>query len=269
MAKFQGWTGWPFQKMNEDLSILDVVKFGTIDYKLAGLFWLLMEHRASAIVASGPAWAGKTTLFNAMRDFLPPDIEEYTLKGFYEDFRGVSLQKPEKTYLVAEEISNHQYEYLWGYQVVKAFKFVSKGYAFGTTTHARDVREVAYILNALGVKPELIAKLGVVVTMQVARGKYIDDEPVRYVDSVSTLNITDDGLVAHMLASREMADDELHYLPEDMMQKVMGAKFKMKYDSITGEIEKRGGILKELDEQKVTKPELLKAIGNFYKTQRT
>ena len=141
MVKHQEWMGWPFRRMEEDLSILDVVKFGTIDYKLAGLFWLLRAPR-SVIVASGPIWAGKTTLFHAMLDLLPPEIDQYTLQGFYEDFREVSTQKPTKTYLVAEEISNHQYEYLWGYQVVKAFQFVKKGYAFGATTHARNIKEV-------------------------------------------------------------------------------------------------------------------------------
>mgnify|MGYP005856121163 CR=1 FL=1 len=265
MAKYQGWAGWPFRGLEEDLSILDVVKFGTIDYKLAGLFWLLMEQRASIVVAAGPAWVGKTTLMHAMLDFLPPQVDQYTLKGYFEDFREVNVQKPEKTYLVAEEISNHQSEYLWGVQVVKAFNYLTKGFALGTTTHARNIQEVAYILNALGVKPEIIARLGLIVTMQVARGKSFDDEPIRFVDTVSTINNSEQGLVAHILASRGKASEAMTYPDEDNLKQVLGDKFGLRYDSVTAEIEKRGRLLQKLDENKVSRKELLKAIGDFYR----
>jgi hypothetical protein len=267
MAKNQGWTGWQFAKPEEDLSMLDVIRFGTIDYKTAGLLWMFMEQRASFIVAAGPVWAGKTTLMNSMLDFLKPEIEQYTLQGYYEDFKHLGDSPPENTCLVAEEISNHQYEYLWGYQVVKAFQQVKKGYALGTTTHARNIKEVAYILNALGVAPEMIARLGVVVTLQVARGKFLDDEPIRYVDTVSSLAVTDDGLVAHMLASRNLPTEKLEYPPEEMLHTVFTNKFGPKYDSITAEMEKRGEILKDLDEKKVSHRELLKAIGDFYRAK--
>ena len=140
MVRYQGWAGWPFRRIDENLSILDVVKFGTIDYKLAGLLWFLMEHRASALVVAGPIWAGKTTLLHALLDFLPPEIEQVSLRGYEEDFKSLGTEKPENTYLITEEISNHSYEYIWGYQVVKAFELLPKGYALGATAHARSIR---------------------------------------------------------------------------------------------------------------------------------
>jgi hypothetical protein len=267
MVKNQGWMGWPYQREDEDLSILDVIKFGTVDYKLAGLFWLLMEQRASIVVAAAPVWAGKTTLMHSMLDFLRPEVEQYTLQGFYEDFKHLGTQKPENSYLVAEEISNHQYEYLWGQQVVKAFQLISKGYALGATTHARSIKDVAYILNALGVEPEKIAQLGVVVTMQVARDKRMDDGYLRYVDTVSTLSITSDGLVAHVLASRHLPGEKLFYPVEEMLHKVLTSKFGLKYESISDEIEKRGQILKDLDEKKPSHQDLRQAIADFYNSQ--
>jgi hypothetical protein len=264
MVKNQ-WAGWQFAKPEEDLCMLDVIKFGTIDYKTAGLLWLFMEQRASFIVAAAPVWAGKTTMMNSMLDFLKPEIEQYTLQGYYEDFKHLGDSSPENTCLVAEEISNHQYEYLWGFQVVKAFQQVKKGYALGTTTHARDIREVAYILNALGVEPDMIAKLGVVVTMQVARDKSREDGYIRYVDTVSSLSVTDDGLVAYMLASRDQPAEKLQYPAEDVLQSVFTNKYGKKFDSITAEMEKRGEILAALDIRQATRRELLKAIGDFYR----
>jgi len=244
------------------------VKFGTIDFKLAGLLWLLMEHRASVIVAAGPVWAGKTTLFHAMLDFLRPEIEQVSLRGYEEDFKSLGTEKPENTYLTTEEISSHSYEYLWGYQVVKAFELLPKGYAIGTTTHARNLKEVAYVLNALGVPLPLIASLGAVITLQVTHGKYYDDEPVRYVDSVSTLALTKEGLVAHILARRHLPDEKFTYLPEMDLHNILFNKFGVKYESITSEIETRGQLLNQLQDKGIfTREELKKAISEYYRSR--
>ena len=74
---------------NEGLSILDIVNSGTLDCRLAALLWVLMEQRASVLVAAGPSYAGKTTLLHAMLDFLPPGQQKVTLRGYFEDFRFV------------------------------------------------------------------------------------------------------------------------------------------------------------------------------------
>ena len=43
------------------LSILDLVGNNTLDLRLASLLWLLVEKKASVIVAAAPQLAGKTT----------------------------------------------------------------------------------------------------------------------------------------------------------------------------------------------------------------
>ncbi len=268
MVRTRGWGDWYFRRVDENLSILDVVKFGTIDFKLAGLLWLLMEHRASVIVAAGPTWAGKTTLFHAMLDFLRPEIEQVSLHGYEEDFKSLGSEKPENTYLITEEISNHSYEYLWGYQVIKAFECLPRGYAIGGTTHARNIREVAQVLNALGVPLALIAGLGAVITLQVARGKYYDDEPIRYVDTVSTVNLTKEGLVAQILATRHLPDEKFIYAPEQDLHSILFNKFAVKYESISSEIETRGQFLSQLCVKGTcSREQVRKAISEFYQSQ--
>jgi hypothetical protein len=265
MARAQWWTDWTFRRMQDNYSILDVVRFGTIDFKLAGLLWLLMEHRASAIVAAGPVWAGKTTMLHALLDFLPPDIEQVSLGGYVEDFRSLGSEKPEKTYLVTEEISNHSYEYLWGYQVAKAFELLPRGYALGGTMHARNVREVAYILNALGVPLPLIAGLGVIVTLQVTRGRAFDDEPIRYVDTVSTLTLTKEGLTAQKLAWRHLPDEKFVYLPEQNLRETLVGKFPIGQSSVASEMEVRADYLSRLrGKGVVSRQALRKEIAGYY-----
>jgi hypothetical protein len=259
---------WPFHRIDENFSILDVVESGTIDFKLAGLLWLLMERRASVLVAAGPIWAGKSTLLHALLDFLRPEIERVALRGYDEDFRSLGKAKPENTYLVAEEISNHSYEYLWGYQVVKAFEYIPKGYALGGTTHARNIREVAYVLNALGVPLPLIAGLGAIITLQVTRGRRYDDEPVRYVDTVSTVSLAKEGLVARTLAARNLPDEKFTYPPEQDLHSILFHKLGVEYKSISSEIEARGRFLSELPAKGVRlRGQVRNAILEFYRSQ--
>lgn len=265
MVRPRWWADWTFGRTDENLSILNVIDFGTIDFKLAGLLWLLMEHRASALVAAGPSFVGKTTLMHTLLDFLPPDIHQVTLRGYDEDFKDLGGEKPEKTYLVTEEISNHSYEYLWGSQVVKAFELLPKGYALGGTIHARNVQEVAYVLNAHGLPMPLIAGLGVVITMQVTPGRYYDDEPVRRVDTVSTLTLTKDGLVAQMLAARK--DDRFVYPPEQSLHDTLFNKFSIKYSSVFSEMELRGQFLNQLRDKAIySREEVRKAILDYYQS---
>jgi len=54
------------RKFREDpLTIIDMMNFNVIDHNLAAYVWLLMENRATAIVA-GSTGSGKTTLLNAL-----------------------------------------------------------------------------------------------------------------------------------------------------------------------------------------------------------
>ena len=265
MVRTQWWADWAFHRPDSNLSILDVVEFGTIDFKLAGLLWLLMEHRASAMVASGPIWAGKTTLFHALLDFLRPEIEQVSLQGYDENFKYLGNGRPENTYLITEEISNHSYEYLWGYQVPKAFELLSRGYALGGTIHARNIKEVAYVLNALGVPAQLIAGLGVIVTLQVTRGRSYYDEPSRYVDTVSTVNLTKDGLVAQILATRNSPDELFVYPQEQSLHDTLFNKFSIKYGSVLSEVNQRGKFLSQLCEKGISsREEVRKAISDYY-----
>lgn len=265
MTRTEWWTDWMFHKPESTLSILDVVEFGTVDFKLAGLLWLLMEHRASIIVASGPIWVGKTTLLHALLDFLPPEINKVTLQGYDEDFKDLGNEKPENTYLITEEISNHSYEYLWGNRVSKAFELLPKGYALGGTTHARNIKEVAYLLNALGVPLQHIAGLGFIITLQVTRGRSHYDEPVRYVDTVCTVSQTKDSLIAQILATRQLPDDKYTYPSEKSLHDTLLNKFNIKYDSVFPEIARREKFLKQLHSQGVSSREgVRKAVSDFY-----
>ena len=264
MAYSRWWPQWWRLKEDDQLSVLDVVSSGTLDYKLAGLLWLLIERRASVLVAAGPSFVGKSTLLHALLDFLPPGIERIDLRGYMEDFRFTAAGGADRTYLVTEEISNHSYDYLWGHQVVKALALIPKGYALGGTIHARNIREVAYVLNAIGVPLSLIAGLGLVITLQAKRGRAYDDDIVRYVDTVNIVSLGKEGLTAHTLASRQSADDEFVYPPEPALRSILFQKFGFNYDDLSSEIELRAKFLSRLHDNGISSREEVKKSLSEY-----
>ena len=266
MTYFTKWPYWRGFKDDDNLSIIDVVNSGVIDFKLAGLLWLLMEHRASVLVAAGPSFAGKSTLLHALLDFLPQDIEQVALRGYAEDFKLTGSGKPDKTYLVTEEISNHSYEYLWGHQVVKALELIPKGYALGGTIHARNIKEVAYVLRALGAPLPLIARIGVIITLQVRYNQSYDDL-IRYVDTVSTVNLTNEGLAAQLLAMRRSADEKFTYPAGQALHDALSDKFVIKYNDIFSEIELRARFLSQLSDKGIcSRQEVKKATSEYHQS---
>ena len=266
MVYFKRWPQW-WVKEDNNLSIIDVVNSSGVDFKLAGLLWFLMEHRASVLVAAGPSWAGKSTLLHALLDFLPPETERIALQGYYEDFSFTRSTKPEKAYLITEEISNHSYEYLWGHQVVSALELIPRGYALGGTIHARNIKEVVYVLNALGASASLIAGLGLVVTLQVIYRRSYDEEPIRFVDTVSTLSLTKEGLVAQALVMRQSTNDKYIYPAEPTLHNTLFSKFGINCENVSSEIERRGHFLRQLSEKGVcSREEIRKALPEYYKS---
>jgi hypothetical protein len=101
--------------------IVELLDAGSFDARTAATLWLLIEARASIIVAAGPSAAGKTTTLSALADFLPPAVERRYLRGGNETFGWRATAHPARTYLLCNEISPHLPVYLWGIQVGRLF----------------------------------------------------------------------------------------------------------------------------------------------------
>jgi len=252
------------------LSILHLVNSGTVDCKLAGLLWVLMEHRLSALVAAGPSFAGKSTLFQAILDFLPPGLNTVILKGYYEDFKFTENSTPEKTYMVADEISNHGFlEYLWGHKAVRAFKLMSQGYGLGGTIHARNTEEVIYVLNGyLGITLPVLTELGIVVNLHARNGATYYDDPIRRVVSVDLILPDPQGLKIQVLAARKPTENGFDYLTEKDLRDTLREKRLNVKDSPDFEIDTRSRYLKHLLKSgDLSRKTLRKAVVDYYRTR--
>jgi hypothetical protein len=253
---------------NNGLSILELVKSGTLDCRLAGLLWILMERRASVLVAAGPSYAGKTTLLHALLDFLPPGLQMVSLQGSYEDFKFTENGPAEKTYMIAEEISNHGFfqDYLWGHKAIMAFRLLSRGFALGATIHARNSQEVLYVLyKYLGLPLETLTQLGIVVNLQATAGRSEWEEPVRRVISVDLILPSPEGLAIQVLAARKYSENGFDYQAETSLQQALTQKNLTGKGDIYAEIDLRMRFLKHLLKKgETSRPEVKKAVMEYY-----
>jgi hypothetical protein len=264
-------SGSGIENDNNGLSILELVKSGTLDCKLAGLLWILMEHRASVLVAAGPSYAGKTTLLHALLDFLPPGLQMVSLQGSQEDFKFTENSPAEKTYMIAEEVSNHGFfeDYLWGHKAVRAFKLLIPGYALGATIHARNSQEVLYILyKYLGLPLEVLTRLGIVVNLHATAGRSEWDEPIRRVSSVDLILPSPEGLAIQVLAARQYSENGFEYQTEKGLQQALLEKRLIGKGQVVGEIDIRMRFLKHLlNKGETSRAEVKKAVLDYYNSR--
>lgn len=166
-----GWWGWHWQPP-VPLSVMQIMGDGSADVDLMALLWAMLARRASVLVAAEPPMAGKTTTLTALLDLMPPDTCHVYLRGHYETFDFVRQgdMDPSRTYVLANEMSDHLAIYLWGSRIYKTFELLEKGYAIGSTMHAETVEDVVAILDSdpLFVPAEWIARLTLVINLYVS-----------------------------------------------------------------------------------------------------
>jgi type IV secretory pathway ATPase VirB11/archaellum biosynthesis ATPase len=173
-------------------SIVELIAGGVLDAELAGLAWLLVEARLPLVVAGLHQGAGKTTLFEALLDFLPPTARRVDLAGETEDFGwlpeaealgwpGGDRQSreapaipitPATGFLVAAELSDHRSDYTWGRAARTLVRAASIGYGIGATIHADRLEDVHELLRRppVGLTDDELSHLGLVLVIRAEPG---------------------------------------------------------------------------------------------------
>ncbi len=185
---------WAFRPVPpEPRSIVELVRAGTLDAELVATLWLLIEARVPLVVAAAAQGTGKSTLLNALLDFLPAGTHAVELAGATETFdwlpqapelgwrrvrpsatdvvqgpirvpeaKAVESRghpagppiRPETTVLLIPELSDHLPSYTWGAEARIAIRAASIGYGLAATIHADSLDEV---FEALRRPPVLLA----------------------------------------------------------------------------------------------------------------
>src|SRR5579885_56534 len=77
-------TSFTIRKFKEDpYTIIDLIKFGTINLSIAAYLWMLIEHKMSFIII-GATGSGKTTILNAITGLVHPDYKIFSVEDVAE-----------------------------------------------------------------------------------------------------------------------------------------------------------------------------------------
>ena len=171
-------------------SIVELIGGGVMDPELAALAWLLIEARIPIIVAGHERGAGKSTVLEALLDFLPAAARRIDLAGAAEDFEwlpeaealGWTRERPfepvaipvspASAVVVAAEISEHLPIYTWGRAARTLVRAASLGYGIAATLHADRLEEVHELFRArpVGLTDDELTYLGLILIVRAGRG---------------------------------------------------------------------------------------------------
>ncbi len=177
-------------------SVTQLLRDRLMDADLAALVWLFLEARLPFIVAAAGRRVGKSTVLEAMLDFLPPGTRRIDLGGEFESLawlpeagqlggwspeiggpvpadavtfrnQGISVS-PSSAYLVAAELSDHLPIYTWGARARTLLRATTIGYGVGATIHADRLEEVHAALKSprVGLSDDELSFLGVVLVLR-------------------------------------------------------------------------------------------------------
>jgi hypothetical protein len=183
LTRFRAWTTPPRR------SIVELIANGVLDAELAALAWLLIEQRLPVVVGALPRGVGKSTLLEALLDFLPPSVRRIDLAGAAEDFTwlpeaaalgwppaGPTIAStppvaPDSAFLVAAELSEHLPFYTWGPAARTLVRAASLGYGIGATIHADRLEDVHDALRSkeVGLTDDELSYLGLVLILRASR----------------------------------------------------------------------------------------------------
>jgi hypothetical protein len=170
-------------------SIVELIADGVLDAELAALAWLLVEARLPVVVGALSRGVGKTTMLDALLDFLPSSVRRIDLAGAAEEFAwlpeaaalgwpttgptNASTPRvgPTSAYLVAAELSEHLPIYTWGAAARTLVRAASIGYGIGATIHADRLEDVHDELRAapVGLTDDELSYLGLVLIVRAWR----------------------------------------------------------------------------------------------------
>jgi hypothetical protein len=257
------WWGWHWSPP-VPMSIVEIIRAGSLSSRLAALFWLGMERGASLIVAAEPPSAGKTTTLTALLAFTPPDTVAYFTQGVGESFAVPPLSPSHPTYILINELSDHLPVYTWGPYARRAFELLAQGYSLASTMHADRVEEVLGQLEGeLAIPRAHLARLTFIVCLRVGYA----GQPRRRLEEVAFLQPdAAQGYRVLPLARWRAEDDSFLLLEDGEARRAFAAWAGLEEAALEGALGERQRFLDELLAQGVTAiPAVAEAIEAFYR----
>jgi len=159
------------QRGGRTLSIIDLIRAGTISAEMAAYVGYGVSQGASVLTAANPGGAGKTALLAALLGFVPRDMRLVTVDSAEVVAKAEAKLTPH-CYLAHEIGAGHWYGYLWGPVVARYLSLASGPHMVASCLHADTIEELQADLASLplGVSPSVLLGIDFVLFMRVDRG---------------------------------------------------------------------------------------------------
>jgi hypothetical protein len=160
------------QRGGRMLTLLDLLRAGTVDLPLAAYLAAVIRAGGSLLVGANPGGAGKTTVMVALLNFLPDETQIQPIEGPVVLRRGLRDEAyGERCYLAHEIGDGYYYAYIWGEQARDFFELGGRGHIIASNLHADTLEETRTQLCAEnGVDPEHLAAVELKLYLRMARG---------------------------------------------------------------------------------------------------
>ena len=258
----ESWWGWHGWDKPQPLSIVEIIRAGTLPPRLAAVFWLGLDRGASFIFAADPPGAGKTTILTALLALARPDTVAYFTRGWGETFDLPPTSDDHPTYLMVNEISDHLPVYSWGPYVVECFRLLSEGYSLLSTLHAETIDEILeQLIDDNDAAPEHVAKLTFVAPMVVETR---DGGTLRRVRDVGLLSYNGGKIETELLATWDAKVDTFSVLEAESSRQALATRLGMETEAFEAGLAKRETFLQRLlDEGQSSIPDVEAAVAEF------
>ena len=247
----RGWWGGHWEPPHP-LSVIELMRAGSVDAPLLALVWLMIDSHASVLVAAEPPEAGKTTTLTALLEFVPPQATRVYTRGFNESFTFLQHTQPDQTWILCNEISPDLQVYTWGPAVRALGAALERGYAVATTMHADTLEAIVDVLAGypLDMPRRQIGHLSLILTLRI---RYTGGRIVRRVRMAQVLEpdaVAGGGFRQTVVAEYEERRDQLVHNAAPALA-FLAARTGREPAELARELARRAAFLTMLDQQDI------------------
>jgi hypothetical protein len=158
------------QRGGRTLSIVDLIRAGTLTVPMAASAMQAMSRGASLLTGARPGGAGKTTLMAALLSFMPPEVPIATVEDAAVLDRALAAPAEPSCYLAHEIGAGDWYGYLWGSSVARFLSLIDGPRRVASCLHADTLDELVAALTGrpLAAPRAAIGRVGLILFMHVS-----------------------------------------------------------------------------------------------------
>ncbi|HYM65468.1 MAG TPA: hypothetical protein VES68_03220, partial [Candidatus Sulfotelmatobacter sp.] len=155
-------------KVEENLTILDLIKNKTLNSEVAGVLWEAVEEETSFLTSALYRNSGKSTLSKALLDLRKKETPLHFVSENLEiTEKLLKVEKPGGYLVVSEFNPVNVPGYIWGGEAQSVFEIAKKGYSLQACIHSENAEDaIVELSRENGIKDENLSIIKLVLYIE-------------------------------------------------------------------------------------------------------